>query len=126
LTTLTLHEVAAKFGFSRQVWRRWVAAGKVPGRIEGREWLIEESDARTWAANRSDPEARRKPDSLNMKARRELQKDPHRSNAEIARIVGADVSAVSVERRKLGLPPLPSGGMSKAPPNWEPKRKPKV
>lgn len=123
---MTLNEVAEKFGFSRQVWRRWVAAGKVPGRIEGREWLIEEADARAWAANRSDPDARRKPDSLNMKVKRELQKDADRSNAEIARLVGADVSAVSVERRKLGLPRLPYGGAAKAPPGGEPERKPKV
>lgn len=120
---LTLDEVAAKFGFSRQVWRRWVANGKVPGVIEGRQWVIDEADAKAWADNRRDPEARRKPDSINMKARRELQRDPHRSNAEIARLVGADVSAVSVERRKLGLPPLPSGGVDKAPPGWQPVRK---
>ncbi len=123
MAALTLNEVAAKFGFNRQVWRRWVAAGKVPGRIEGREWVIEESDAKAWADNRRDPEARRKPDSINMKARRELQKNPDRSNAEIARLVGADVSAVSIERRKLGLPPLPSGGKDKAPPGWKPVRR---
>ena len=124
---LTLDEIAAKFGFSRQVWRRWVATHEeLQGKIQGRAWMIDEEIARAWADARKSPEARRNPDSLNMKARRELQKNPDRSNAEIARIVGADVSAVSVERRKLGLPPLPSGGVGQAPPDWEPVRKRRV
>lgn len=123
---LTLDEVSAKFGFSRQVWRRWVAAGKVKAHIEGRAWVIEEGEARAWAESRKSPEARRDPDSTNMKARRELQKDPSRSNIEIARLVGANPSAVSVERRKLGLPPLPHGGIDKAPPGWVGQRKPKA
>lgn len=123
---LTLEEVAAKFGFSRQVWRRWVAAGKVKAHIEGRAWVIEPGEARAWAESRRDPEARREPDSINMKARRELQKNPTRSNIEIARLIGASPSAVSVERRKLGLPLLPHGGTSKAPPGWTGQRKPKA
>lgn len=123
---LTLEEVSAKFGFNRQVWRRWVAAGKVKAHIEGRAWVIEESEARAWAESRKSPEARREPGSVNMAARRELQKDSSRSNIEIARLVGASPSAVSVERRKLGLPRLPHGGMSKAPPGWTGQRKPKA
>jgi predicted DNA-binding transcriptional regulator AlpA len=123
---LTLEEVSQKFGFNRQVWRRWVAAGKVKAHIEGRAWVIEESEARAWAESRKAPEARREPGSVNMAARRELQKDSSRSNIEIARLVGASPSAVSVERRKLGLPRLPHGGMSKAPPGWTGQRKPKA
>jgi hypothetical protein len=102
-----------------------VAEGKIKAHIEGRAWVVDEVEAKAWADSRRAPEVRRNPDSISMKVRRELQQDPARSNIEIARLVGANPSSVSVERRKLGLPPLPHGGAAKAPPGWKPTRKPK-
>lgn len=123
---LTLDEVSERFGFNRQVWRRWVAAGKVPAHIEGRAWVIEESVAKAYSESRKAPEARRNLASLSFRVRQELQRSPDSSNIEIARMVGVNPSVVSEERRKLGLPPLPHGGRSKAPPGWQPVRKRKA
>lgn len=124
---LTLEEVSQKFGFNRQVWRRWCYEGKLKrAHIEGNAWVIDEDEARAWAESRNAPEARRQPGSISSKAREELKKNPDRPNIEIAKLTGATPSVVSLERRKLGLPRLPHGGITKAPPDWKPERKPRV
>lgn len=120
---LTLDDLAERHGFSRQVWRRWVAEGKLKGHIEKRAWVVDEDEARAWVESRRDPEARRNPQSVSLRARHELQRDPSRPNIVIARLIGAHPSIVSVERKKLGLPPLPHGGAGKEPPGWTGKRK---